>query len=388
MRTSWAAVAVLAAFFLVCVRHAWRVAPGEAPDEPAHTEYAAHLAQRGTLPVFNWPENPYGNQMIQPPAYYWAGGMILKAAKGLSLLSRLRLLRLLSAVLQTGALFFIWLIGRRLFQGNESLAPLLLAASLPMASFIGGSVTNDAAVNLAGAAMLWAVLARRPEGWSWDVGLGVLFGAALLCKATALPVIGACSLYLLWPDPACPRRGWRRLAAIAATALAVAGWFYARNYRLYGDPWGYSRIQLYDTARFGWSELPTWLSLYFQSFWGRFGWMTRPMPLWTYALLGLFTAAVAVGWLRDGRALASRPGRRLLLLAMGLTLLQNFMYGFLMTHQPQGRHSFVALGAWAVLFYDGLSSWCGAWSPQRTAAARWAAAAVVVAVQAAAWSRM
>ncbi|MFA5139317.1 MAG: glycosyltransferase family 39 protein [Elusimicrobiota bacterium] len=337
------------AYALLCGLCIARIEPGNAPDERAHAEYALHLARTGSLPdPHAWPADPYAYEAHQPPLYYWAGSLALRALPVSSPLGQVRTLRAVSTLCHLAALVLTYLLCRRLgMSAAAALGPTALAALLPMFVFIGSTVTNDAAVNLAGTAILLATAASASGLW-----IGLAMGLGMLSKSTLLPVAGACLLYLLVKE-----RAWKKVCLALLTAALIAGWFYLRNLRAYGDPWGYSHSSAYDPNRFGLSQLPSWLILYFQSFWGRFGQMTQPMPTAVYVLLLAWTGLALGGWTRDWRTLARKPGRPLLLLALGLALAQNFVYGFFMSYQPQGRFSFIAIAAWAVLFWDGLASW-------------------------------
>ena len=365
-----------------------RITPGNAPDEAAHVEYVLHLASKGTLPVWNWPAEPRSYESFQPPLYYAGAALVLRCASPLPLKARFLALRFYSGLLHLGALFFVWALGRKL-GGGDGFEVLCGVAAVPMFFFIGSTVTNDAAANLAGAVLLWlAVSVPRPARPRDAILMGAAVGGALLCKTTILPV-AAVSLVSLVDF----RRGRRaasaaRLAAASGMALLVCGWFYWRNVRLYGDPFGVSRIAAYDQDRYAWTELGRWVLLFFQSFWGRFGAMTQPMGWWAYSLALLASSAAVWGWLKDGRRLWALPGRPLLAAALSLTLAQNVWYGFFMSYQPQARYSFTALAAWAVLFSDGL----GVSTTARPAAFRrraaWAAAFAAAAMHAAAWVRL
>jgi hypothetical protein len=369
---------------LLCAE-ALRVAPGNAPDEAAHVEYVLRLAADRALPVWNWPAQPRSYESFQPPLFYAGAAFVLGRVRALPSRGRFAALRLFSGLLQLGALVFLWALGRRL-DGGDGFEVLCAAAAVPMFLFIGATVTNDAAANLAGAVLLWrAASLSRPAGPRAAVLSGAAAGLALLCKTTVLPVV-AVSLAVLIDL----RRGRRtasilRLAAAAGAALPLCGWFYWRNVRLYGDPFGVSRIAAYDRDRYAWSELGRWLVRFFQSFWGRFGSMTQPMPRWAYGLALLASAAAVGGWLKDGRRLWALPQRPLLAAALLLTLAQNFWYGFFMSYQPQARYSFPAFAAWAILFRDGLFVWAAAWPEAARRRAAWGAVLAAAAMHVAAW---
>jgi hypothetical protein len=101
---------------------------------------------------------------------------------------------------------------------------------------------------LAGLAVLATVklLAAPASGWRDIAALGAILGVALLTKFTAV-IVAAVALFfvavkLLAVEREPLARVAGRVAVAAAAILAIAGWFYARNWLRYGDPllanWG------------------------------------------------------------------------------------------------------------------------------------------------------
>ena len=94
-----------------------------------------------------------------------------------------------------------------------------------------------------------------------------------------------------------------------------------------------------------WQRYPLYAALLFPGFWGNFGWLQAPLPVWVYALLALVCLAALVGALqvlRDRNALLRGVAASWLaaaLLALLLALLP--MIG--REWQPQGRYLFGAL---------------------------------------------
>lgn len=394
-RALLAAGLVLALYSALSCAYALKAAPGNAPDERPHAEYVMHLMRHGSLPRWNWPSEPESREATQPPLYYFVASLALRPFAGLPPMAQFRILRIASSLWHVAALALLFAMARRLGGGaSGALGPLCCSAFLPMFLFIGASVTNDAAANFAGAALLWFSL-RREEGVrageAW--GLGALWGFALLCKATVLPPI-AVSLAALWEGTGRRKGPFLRGAGKAALAAALlGGWFYFRNVVVYGDPLGPSAgggrgPSGYDPDRYAWEEIGKWGLLFFQSFWGRFGQMTQPMPDAAYWLLAGLSTAAAAGWARRWRGLIEAPGRKLLLLALGLALAQNFVYGFIMSYQPQARYSFAALSAWAVLFWDGLTAATAGWPARRRNFAALGLASLGLFVHLAAWKSL
>jgi hypothetical protein len=344
-----APAAALAASFALSAAFAFRTAPGDAPDERAHAKYVLELRERGRLPEWNYPADPDSYEAHQPPLYYALAAAFTLPVRSAPALTQLRAMRLFSAILHVLALWAAWLLFSSLGAGPGPLAAML---AVPMFAFIGGTVTNDAAANAASALLLAAAFTGQAPPRRRALVVGLVSGAALLCKATVIPIVGIALLSIYRQ-----KRDWRAAAVAASLTLAVAGGWYLRNALRFHDPIGYGGMSSYDTHRFAWSESGRWALLFFESFWGRFGRMTRPMPWPAYALACVLTLGALAGWAKHGRKLASRPKRGWLALAAALAVGQNIVYGFFLSYQPQARFSFIALAPLALLAWDGLSVW-------------------------------
>lgn len=350
---------VLALHLALALAFNARVPLGGAPDEPAHAACVSDLLH-GRMPVWDWPRRAEGYEAHQPPLYYAAAALWDLPLRRAHPALQLRWLRLFSTFLHLLALLCLWRMARLCLGPGRALAAAAAAAALPMFAFIGASVSNDALANLAGALLLWRWLEERrvPGGKGQALRLGALIGLGLNAKATlaAPALVVLAERVWVWRREAGLRPALGRSALLGAAALGLCLPLFARNLALYGDLWGLARTALYDPHRFGWSRLPEWCALFFQSFWGRFGWMTSPLPGWSYFLLLALSALALAGLVKEGRrVLAGDAGA--LLLFFGGVLAQTFCYGFLRSFQPQARFSFVALGAWAALFVIGLEAW-------------------------------
>jgi hypothetical protein len=99
------------------------------------------------------------------------------------------------------------------------------------------------------------------------------------------------------------------------------------------------------------------------SFWGYFGWLSRPLPWWSYAMLAGFTLLAGWGVLRWGMVAIRRWRRQqttetdqllaLSLLAFFLILTQVWTPMLGQAWQPQGRYLFSALLPISVILYQG-----------------------------------
>jgi len=125
-----------------------------------------------------------------------------------------------------------------------ALGTCLLVAFNPQFIFISGAVNNDnLVIALSSLAVLFCIrlLTKGPTARN-ALALGFLLGLAHLTKLNSLP------LWLLLPfvlglahvrhrPPL--KATIRHLLLICLAALAISGWWFVRNYSLYGDPTGF-----------------------------------------------------------------------------------------------------------------------------------------------------
>lgn len=208
--------------------------------------------------------------------------------------------------------------------------------------------------------------------------LGTFLGLGLITKLTLLAYLAVAVL-------AVGIAAWRARSAVVLvratmwTALplaAVDGWWFAWNLVAKGDllgwgPWmeaaGFLRRKVPLSQ-----ELPDYLAIQWQSFWGRFGWVTVPLPDGIYRLLLLLTALAALGlglaaarWRRE-RRVANTAGTRAALerdgwaaMVIGATALLVYASVFRLAFTfdltvAQGRYLFTALPAFGIAFAGGL----------------------------------
>jgi hypothetical protein len=338
------------------------------------------------------------------------------------------LIRIFSLVLAMGTLWCTYLLALAAFPGQEGLAAAAMAtnAFLPMFVFISASVNNDNLViflcSLA-LLLLFRFVRRAPResfvedraGLGQLVLIGVVIGLACLAKVSALgllPVAAlAAALRRFYPANGVPRPGpkhggvqgyerqpltagdgrglrWDGMrdralgwiadcAAFGVPAALVAGWWYVRNWQLYGDPLGLnvmldiagrrpSQASLLDL----WNEFEGWRI----SFWGLFGGVNVLMrPLWIYhaldalallALLGLLVLALRLvrcggdAWFwQPGRARREWPWRELLLATVWIAGEMVALVRWTMsTFASQGRLIFPALSAICLLLALGAAA--------------------------------
>jgi hypothetical protein len=332
-------------FVLIGLVYSWVTPPFEGPDEPQHFAYIEWLVNKQSFPLQGdeaW-ETPVKQEASQPPLYYLLAAIPAQivGVTNPSVIYRPNPSRAGSfprtfvdndnhaihyptdaKPLQGGwlALYLArgvtLLFGLLLLVGVYSLArevapdapqvwwgAVLLVAVIPQVVFLSNVVSNDIPVAALSTWTLWAVARLlRDVRWQWGTAVGILYGLAILTKASALTLavpIGFAFLWLFWS-----RRDqfwqvfWVVGAAVFSTLL-VAGWWFGRGWLLYGSPLG---LETHDEAAWAIGELAKlgkfshrWWEV-FRSFWAWFGWGTiRPDFRLYPVLLGLCLLAV-VGW--------------------------------------------------------------------------------------------
>ncbi len=291
------------------------------------------------------------------------------------------IVRLLSALMGAATVYLTYRIGREVFPARPWLAlgGAALAGFTPMFAFISASVNNDNLAVLLATAAIWLLvrIVRAADAgestWRLNLPLGVVLGLAALTKESTLGLFGLAGLamaYTAWRG-----RRWDAFfvqgPVIVVTAAAIAGWWYVRNWRLYGDPLGLNAFVAVAGARPGRASLAQlWgeRTGFIYSYWGLFGGVNVPMAGWAYTALNALAAVAAIGAIvflalrirRDGLAWAWLAPALITLLwipGVGGPLIRWTS----MTQASQGRLMFPAIAPLGLWMAAGL----GGWLPER-----------------------
>jgi hypothetical protein len=311
-----------------------------------------------------------------------------------------RLIRLLSVLLGAGTVYFTYRLALELMPGRTGLALAAggFAAFTPMFLFISASVNNDNLAIFFSAWALWRMAhwlrASQTPSWRECLLVGAILGGAALSKVSALglfPLAGAALLYVNlrssgWLDRR-PLTTDRRdfifhpsslilsVLGVFGVALLLSGWWYWRNYQLYGDWLGWNRfIDIVGRRPHPATLAQLWGERvgFVQAYWGFFGGVSVPMPGWTYTVLNVVAglALIGSGWAalrllwsaRKGglRAVLPRlqsPGALVgyLLVSWLLLIFVGLIRWTSLTWASQGRLIFPAISAISVLAVAGLS---------------------------------
>ena len=377
----------------------------EAPDESSHFFFAWSLAQTGSIPVLRAGDpDLWAHEAGQPPLYYLAVAALIHGLdthdadtylwrnpqanigdpnspgnKNAFIHTDRERFPFNSTVLAmyiarwVSLLFGVWTVGATFWLAHDTnprwAAPAAVTvAFLPQFLFLSGACTNDTAIAATATTGLVFLLrvTRGQVTWRNLLGLGVSVGLALLAKGAGVLLLSL-ALYVTGALAAArklARHQWMIVfGVVLLSAAGLAGWWYLRNWQLYGELTGQGAILL---ALGGRTRLPTsWGDIIgefrglIMSFWGLFGWFSILLPHSVYIALAFVTVAALSG-------LIARTARRrweaamlpslLLLTAWTGLVLAGLVVWTLKASASQGRLMFPAVGAVAVLLVAGLEA--------------------------------
>jgi len=378
----------------------------ESPDEVWHYQYVKYLADGHGLPVSDLvSEMPWHQEGSQPPLYYLLGAGLtlwidtgdadavirynphaavgqadaadnknmmvhtsLEAFPYRGTVLAVHLMRLLSVLMGAATVLCTYLTALTIFPGQQALATVAAVVNgfNPQFIFISASVNNDNLVVLLSSIAVLLLM----RIWQGRIRpghlalLGLIAGLTAMSKLNGLillPFIAVLLMVTAWRRRSlCDLLRWGLMVSVPT--LAVAGWWYYRNWLLYGDPFGLAAMFTVLPAQ---AEGPALAELLaraegvYRSAWGVFGWFNVVAEPWLYAVYtGLTVAGVAgLGLLvirrlrRDDRtglsALAWSALWSLVVLAA--------LIGWSQKRYPQGRLLFPAISAFSVLLAAGLT---------------------------------
>jgi hypothetical protein len=337
--------ALLACYLALASVYNTLIPLGEGPDEAGHMAYVLFLVRNARLPdqlkgtagevpgeghqpplayllmtpAAEWLPGKTRRVVLTPnPDFVWNGGTSPAAFsrgsqelwpwQGVPLAWHLA--RAVSTLLGVVTISGTWGLARALRPDWPALAlaSAALLAFNPQFLFASGLVSNDPLLFALSALLLWACAHALRGGafvlrLSPAVVLGGLLSLALVTKQSALLLVPLAVLTLLLPPLS---RDWRarlrKLLILAVLCALLAGWWYARNWWMYGDPLGFKVFKAeFRSEPFAWNSAAAWvasLDRLHRSFWGYFGWLTIPWPAWIYGLIGVAELVALAGLAR------------------------------------------------------------------------------------------
>jgi 4-amino-4-deoxy-L-arabinose transferase-like glycosyltransferase len=449
-------VVTLIAFIVLSALYSVVVPPFEASDELWHYPMVDYIAENWSLPVQD-PANvgPWRQEGSQPPLYYflsalatsWIDTSDMSEVRHLNphvdngiatpdgnvnlvvhhpereafpwqgTILAVHVVRFLSIAMAGLGVALTYFVVREVFPGRPALAlgATAIHAFTPMVVFIAGSVNNDnLVVPLTSLALLMLLRLLRRQTTEKEtlhqtatryLPLGVVLGLAALTKASSLALTLITALVVVVRAVRRSRsdrvEGWKEFLiggfATLLPVLAISGWWYLRNLRLYGDLTGLNAfVQVLGQREVPASLAQLWRERhsFLAGYWGNFGGLNVPMAPWVYRVLNaslvvagaglVITVVRSIGRTTKGRmgeagrrdaghetdASSSEPNdsprtpdpadhilRLTIFLLLGLGVLIPWTQWARVTWSSQGRLVFAALPVWSLLIALGLSAW-------------------------------
>jgi len=353
------------------------------PDEPAHYNYVAFIAQTGGLPELrsgDWDsgllERLKNGQLgpgdsisairyeaWQPPLSYLVAAPLFRIFSAADPATTVYALRTFDALLGALTLVGAFFVARDVLPFHLALAVPLAMVGMPMFTSVSAAVSADPLANLFAAGVLLPLLRRVRHNLSgldqtWAIGTGAVIGLGLLTKL-ALGIFVPLALFVIMVRSA--RRVRESLLLLGTTSLVLLPWL-VHQVTTYGwtDPLATTRHAqvVLDQKRFqGLSPdfVGGFLTTTFHSFWAQFGWMAVVAPDRLYWIWGVITLVALAGLVKKRRHLG-KPTWQLVLLTLGAAAVGYLGYN-LAYEQFQGRYLFTALVPVVILLVRGWTAW-------------------------------
>jgi hypothetical protein len=231
---------VVAAWVVLAANNFLKLPADIGNDLAAHVDYIRFIAERGQLP-----DARNGLEMYQAPLYYLFSAVAYRAATSfVSANTALLWLRWIPLLCGIGFVEVCFRAGRCVFPQREDLQSLtvLLGGLLPMNLYTSQVLSNEPLSALLGALVVLLCLQAlrdpaRAHRARFQWALGLILGLALLAKVSALLLIPPVVVVLLLTNA---QLRWTAHAAALARCFGivalVAGWYYARNWMIFGKP--------------------------------------------------------------------------------------------------------------------------------------------------------
>ena len=400
----------------------------EAPDEKAHLQFISWLAQGNPLPHIHTDLDKISHEIGQPPLYY---GLLAPVVAQLDLTTMdsiapfnrywrsgagvnvhfhtqaeqfpfqgtaftVHLVRLFSVILGSITVAATYGLARILSPRLAFTAAMLVAFN-PQFLFLSGVINNDNLVTALSSLTLLLLLKLMinpaPPVWQY-VLLGTVWGLAILSKLTGIGLGAAIAVGL--GITAWRQRKWRAMllggGAVGAAMLLVSGWWFWRNWVLYGDPLAWDAFLLANAnlvrpIPISWVEAFQSSIRIPKSFWAMFNYGVVAPEAFYWFINGLMLVAAAgfIRWLWFGKR-RHFPQTHLLLplvVWLGVVYVALLRWIGLVMHTEQGRLLYPAIVSLAVLGSLGLHAFNRRWLPlvAITVLGIWAAVLPVYSIQ-------
>lgn len=357
-------VAIFTLAFIIRIAYAVVAPPFQAPDEYSHFNYVKSIHDLHQLPIQPNPaEEPDVLEFHQPPLYYVLISPLFPSTnliEGRPLLP-LRFINILVSML---TILIVYYFASTVLPQNPFAVALIctVVALLPTYSYLSATIRNGVLATFFASLgfYLCAKVALNDEEqkearWSW---IGVVAGLAILSKLTAIGFVASAAIFLLVTSPnlrtALRRTGWFSLGL-----LPTAGWWFIRNFLVYGHPLkivesGYDFVASPVT----WAHQKYSVITLFKTFWAVFGRINEHYFPDIYRFYWWFVGFAVLGMIKyaiEKRRDLPKELVGFFVVAIGVSLMSTLYYAH-SYNSDQGRYMFPVLIPIATFIVVGLNA--------------------------------
>jgi 4-amino-4-deoxy-L-arabinose transferase-like glycosyltransferase len=334
-----------------------------APGETAGNRYT-YIHAEGS---FNVPGNDNKNFYLHPRSEQFPYHLSRTALA-------IHLARLISVLLGIGTLLAAYALFGELWPTRQELRLLALGitAFWPQFIYLSGTLNNDSLLICLCTVLIWQLVRtiKQPPSWRSAFWMGMVLGALLLTKVSALVMVIPFAAAVL-PNI---RQRWRYVALMLGTALLVGGWWYVRNWVLYNDPlqsqillnlYGHESI---NGGRWTAEAAAAGAPQAYSRLWARFGWLDVTISDGLYRFFDLVTAVGLIGsvlyairsiWNEKGLPFQKSSTRAALVIMLLVVawLVMLIYYSGRTLFGNQGRYLLPGIAGMAAIFAYGWMIW-------------------------------
>lgn len=287
--------------------------------------------------------------------------------------------RMVSVLFGVGTVWCAIRIGKKLFaKSHYRNLFIVLVALLPQAVFITSYVNNDSMAIFSTAFIVFMWICCIESNWSYKTCIGLAIGISV-CALSYYNAYGfiLCSIILFFMSYWLNNRVDKNVKEflkkgcfISIIVLLLTGWWFIRNYIIYGgDFLGMSisnqYAEIYAAIEFKPSNRKTsvnqglslynmlfhqgWLTVVYRSFIGCFGFMEYSLPTWMYIVYTIIFGGGLIGYVinavpilrirKNGKWNSKAILGGIMLISCIIPNLLNMYYSYTNDFQPQGRYS-------------------------------------------------
>lgn len=351
------------------------------PDEYMRYDIPKFIFQHGELPLGQDPSirNPiwgisYGFGPLLPAII---SSIIMKLVS-LFTMDELALLmgaRMVSILASTGTVFVSIKISKHIFTKQAAWLFVALVSLLPQFVFISTYVNNDAVAIFSTALIVYFWILGQKVHWNIKscIGLAIALSIGAMSYTNVygfilMSIILFFWSYLKFDETDKFKNILKKAALITIIASLLAGWWFVRNYMLYGDFFGntvslqYSELYAIDKFKPSNRETPFnlgytvkymifnmgWLKDSYYSFIGRFGYMSILLSNWMYWIyniifsVGLIGLIVKLVNIKGKKELIQNTQKIIFYVCISssivIPIILSAYFSYKIGYQPQGRY--------------------------------------------------